>query len=1025
MDAGRRRRGSGRCLRSVPIEEGADKGLAVQSHSGGAQVRREGQSGGRGRAGDSWALDTGRKLSLGFGALLLILLVTALVVMGRLDRLEQHLREITAFAEPASAAAYEMEIGVAGIGLTVLRYLDTPTPELRERMASQQRDFHESRARHRRLAKASAKQETGARIARRFLDYAGAGLALMDGVDRRRRLAVELGRGFERAGQRVFGDLRTRLNGKGRGGAQKLEAATKLSSDLAEVGNWLGHYTRTLNPAYRTRLVAGTDELAAELARFEALPLTAQERLLAEQARRPLSALMAQVRELADLEQAERQRMGRFLDLRAELDAELRGETQLMAERDLLVAKDSAHGSLRVIRSTVFLLLAGGLLVGAATALAFGRGIVRAENDLKAERERLRVTLSSIGDGVIVTDRSACVTFLNPVARELTGWSPAAATGRPLREVFSVLDEQSRKPADDPVGNALRGGGAATLAHRTVLVARDGSERPIDDSAAPIRGPDGAVTGAVLVFRDVSERRRAERLVDEALRYAQGAVENLWVPLLVLDSSLRVMKASRSFCETFRVRRQDTEGRTLDELGEGQWDIPRLGVLLAQVLSHDADIRHFELEAEFRELGPRTLQLDASRFAASGGADDLILLVIEDITERRRLEQALQQRTRALEDADRRKDEFLAMLGHELRNPLAPVRNGLEILKSATLEPRAREECREMMERQVRHLTRLTDDLLDVSRITRGRIELRKERLDLRELVTSGLEAIVPERDPRLHGVRASLCAEEVPLVGDPLRLGQVLANLVNNAMQYRTEESAITVSVAIEKHMGVLRVCDQGIGLEAAMLPRIFEPFVQADSSLARSRGGLGIGLALVKSLVEMHGGTVSATSEGPGRGSEFTVQLPLAAGAEKEGALPAEEDARAGSPRRILVVEDNRDSAESLSMLLTLAGHEVRVAHDGATAIAAARDYRPQVILLDIGLPGMDGFEAARRLRAEPGLDGTLLVAMTGYGQAQDRRRSKAAGFDRHLTKPVEPGVLYGLLREPDGVKDPLGTD
>jgi PAS domain S-box-containing protein len=970
-------------------------------------------------------LDTGRKLSLGFGALLLILLVTALVVMGRLDRLEQRLREITAFAEPASAAAYEMEIGVAGIGLSVLRYLDTPTPELRERMASQEREFHESRARHGSLAKASEQKETGARIGRLFLDYAGAGLALMDGVDRRRRLAVDLGHGFERAGQRVFGELRSGITGKGRARAQKLEGATKLSSDLAEVGNWLGHYTRTLNPAHRTRMLAGTEELGAELTRFEALALTPQERLLAEQARRPLGDLMAQVRELADLEQAERQRLGRFLDLRAELDAALRGETQLMAERDLLVAKDSAHGSLRVIRSTVFLLLAGGLLVGAATALAFGRGIVRAENDLKAERERLRVTLSSIGDGVIVTDRLACVTFLNPIAQAVTGWSPADATGRPLREVFFILDEHSRKPADDPVGKALRGDVAATLAHRTVLVSRDGSERPIDDSAAPIRSPDGEVTGAVLVFRDISERRRTERLVDEALHYAQGAVENLWVPLLVLDSNLRVMKASRSFCETFRVRPQDTEGRTLDELGEGQWDIPRLGVLLAQVLSHDADVRHFELEAEFRELGPRTLQLDASRFAASGGADDLILLVIEDITERRRLEQALQQRTRALEDADRRKDEFLAMLGHELRNPLAPVRNCLEILKSETLDSRAREECREMMERQVRHLTRLTDDLLDVSRITRGRIELRKEPLDLRKLVTSGLEAIVPERDPPLHGVRASLCAEPVPLVGDPLRLGQVLANLVNNAMQYRTDKSDITVSVAIEEGMGVLRVRDHGIGVEAAMLPRIFEPFVQVDSSLARSRGGLGIGLALVKGLVEMHGGTVSASSEGPGRGSEFTVRLPLAARAEKAVAPPAAADARAGYPRRILVVEDNRDSAESLSMLLTLAGHEVRVAHDGASAIAAARDYRPQVILLDIGLPGMDGFEAARRLRGEPGLDGTLLVAMTGYGQAQDRQRSKSAGFDRHLTKPVEPGVLYGLLREPGGVKDPLGTD
>jgi two-component system CheB/CheR fusion protein len=549
--------------------------------------------------------------------------------------------------------------------------------------------------------------------------------------------------------------------------------------------------------------------------------------------------------------------------------------------------------------------------------------------------------------------------------------------------------------------------------------------RPIDDRASPILGPKGEVTGAVLVFRDVSDRRRAERVADEALRYAQGAVENLWVPLLVLDSHLRIKNASRSFYETFRVRPENTEGRTLEELGEGEWDVPRLGALLAQVLPENTDIRHFEVEVEFRDLGPRTLQLDASRFAASEGVEDLILLVIEDVTERRKLEVDVRERTRALEDADRRKDEFLAMLGHELRNPLAPVRNCLEILKSPTLDSAGREECREMMERQVRQLTRLTDDLLDVSRITRGRIALRRERLDLRALVKSGVEAIAPESEARRHVVHVSFCPEDVPILGDPLRLGQVVANLLNNAVRYSDDGGVLEVEVASREGRGVLRVRDRGIGVEAKMLPRIFEPFVQVDSSLARSRGGLGIGLALVKNLVEMHGGTVSASSPGPGLGSEFTVRLPLAAPEERAPAAPAErEEERQASARRILVVEDNRDSAESLSMLLTLAGHEVRVAHDGSTAIAVARDYRPRVVLLDIGLPGMDGFEVARSLRREPELDGALLVAMTGYGQAEDRQRSKEAGFDRHLTKPVEPAVLYGLLGELDGTaKAPPG--
>ena len=691
-------------------------------------------------------------------------------------------------------------------------------------------------------------------------------------------------------------------------------------------------------------------------------------------------------------------------------------------ERELLAATESTRSFLRVVRVTAFLLLAGGLLAGAATALALGRGILRAEKELKAERERLRVTLSSIGDGVIVADASGRVTFVNAVAHRLTGWTSQEAEGRPLGDVFRVVDEASRQPVDDPVVRVLRRDAGATRARHMLLVDREGRETPIDDSAAAMLDPGGAVCGAVLVFRDVSERRRSERLVAEALRYAQGAVENLWVPLLVLDPNLRVKNASRSFYETFRVRPEDTEGRTLDELGEGQWDVPRLGALLAEVLPRNTDIRHFEVEADFPGLGRRTMQLDASRFAGRQGADELILLAIEDITERRELELALQQRTKALEETDRRKDEFLAMLGHELRNPLAPLRNCLEILKSAALDASG-EECREMMERQVRHLTRLTDDLLDVSRITRGRIELRRTRVDLRDVVRSGVEAIAPRSEDRGLRTRVVLGEGEVPIDGDPLRLGQVVTNLLDNAVRYSEEGGSLTVSVTAEEGAGVLRVRDEGIGVEASMLTRIFEPFVQADSSLVRARGGLGIGLALVKSLVEMHGGRVSAASDGPGTGCELTVRLPLAAAAWRAAAGTVE-DASPGRARRVLVVEDNRDAAESLSLLLTLAGHEVRLAHDGSTAVKVASAYRPEVVLLDIGLPGMDGFHVARRLREEPGLDDAFLVAMTGYGQAEDRRRSQEAGFDRHLTKPVEPAVLRELLREFD-VEEPRRTD
>jgi signal transduction histidine kinase len=371
-----------------------------------------------------------------------------------------------------------------------------------------------------------------------------------------------------------------------------------------------------------------------------------------------------------------------------------------------------------------------------------------------------------------------------------------------------------------------------------------------------------------------------------------------------------------------------------------------------------------------------------------------------------------------LRETDRRKDEFLAMLAHELRNPLAPMRNALEIVRLRGLERRSTlRQSWDMIERQVEHLTRLVEDLLDVSRITRGKIALKKAPVEVAEVVRRAVETSRPLVEARHHHLDVKLPATPVYVLGDLTRLSQVLLNLLNNAAKYTDEGGELTLSVEVETASAdvVLRVRDTGMGIPPEMLPRIFDLFTQADRTLDRAQGGLGIGLTLVRRLVMMHGGSVAAFSQGPGKGSEFVVRLPQYRG----GAPPVHvADAESASAeivsRRILVVDDNQDSALSLAMLLRLSGNEVVTAHDGPTALALASGFRPELALLDIGLPGMDGYELARRLRELPGLTGLRLAALTGYGSDEDRRRSRTAGFNLHLVKPVEMEALQALLAD-----------
>ena len=370
------------------------------------------------------------------------------------------------------------------------------------------------------------------------------------------------------------------------------------------------------------------------------------------------------------------------------------------------------------------------------------------------------------------------------------------------------------------------------------------------------------------------------------------------------------------------------------------------------------------------------------------------------------------RRAEAMRDADQRKDEFLATLAHELRNPLAPLRNAIEILRMARVDPSMSHKALDMMDRQLRQMVRLVDDLLDVSRITTGKLAIRKSRIDLQSVVRDALETARPYVESRRHSLELSLPNQPVPVDGDATRLAQVISNLVHNAAKYTDPGGRVRLALAVEDGQAVVRVRDTGIGLEPAALHSIFDMFVQVDRSLERAQAGLGVGLTLAKRLVTLHGGTIAAESQGPGRGSEFIVRLPLATGDAAAAQPPEAAPAHGSQKRRILLADDNVDFAESLAAVLASHGHDVRVAHDGAEALAMAQRFNPQFAFLDIGMPKVHGYEVARRLREQASTAECVLVAVTGWGQEDDKRRARDAGFDRHLTKPVNPSDIEEIV-------------
>lgn len=892
---------------------------------------------------------------------------------------------------------------------------------------------------------------------------------------------------------------------------------------------------------------------------------------------------------------------------------------------------------------------------------------------LAEQRELLNATLTSIGDGVIATDAAGKITFLNDVAVKLTGWSQPDAAGVQLEKVFHIVNESTRMPVDNPAIRALEQGVVVGLANHTVLIARNGTERPIDDSAAPIL-TRGEVSGAVLVFRDITEKHEAalrlrsseeqHRTMLESITDSFFAVDRAWRFTYVnrqaesmlgrlrgeligqvvwnLFPGLQGSEFERAFhramdekagsmvsgfypdherwyeCRTFPA----ANGITIyvRDITEQKWaeaDVARMTSeserqrrIYETALANNADFNYiFDLEGRFTYVNPPLLSLwqktlseavgrnfhdldytpelatrlqrqiqevidtrqplrDETPYSGPGGggvyeyifvpvigaggkveavagstrdvtarktaeaererllreveterrrladvfqhapafmcvlrgpehvferandgykrlvggreligrtvgevlpevagqgflelldhvyrtgeayvgsevrveldpggggrpearfldfvyqplrdADGVVTGILVqgvDLTDRKQAERERETLLERLREQDKRKDEFLATLAHELRNPLAPVRNGVQILRNALPADPPLLRTVEMMERQVGQLVHLVDDLMDVSRVSRGKVILRRERVELREVVDSAVETTRHAIESAGHELQVRLPSARLAFDADKTRLVQVLANLLGNAAKYTPPNGRIEIAADREGAEAAIRVVDTGVGIPAEMLPNVFDMFTQVGTSLDRAQGGLGIGLTLVRRLVELHGGRVAAKSAGLGKGSEFTIRLPLA-GDPPEPSSPVTVAGPASSVGlKILIVDDNHDAADSLAMLMQLFGHEAEVVYDGISALHKLDTYIPKVIFLDIGLPGMNGYEVAKSVRSRADAPGIVIIALTGWGQEEDRRRTREAGFDHHLVKPVDLPAIEKLLKQ-----------
>ena len=693
--------------------------------------------------------------------------------------------------------------------------------------------------------------------------------------------------------------------------------------------------------------------------------------------------------------------------VRQAMDSMRDEETRLLAERQ--------RGAEAAVTEMTRAIVAG-LLVFIALITAFlllvqkdlvGRR--RAEATARETAERFRTTLASIGDAVLTTDAEGRVTFLNPVAERLTGWSSAEAAGHHEEEIFPIRNEKTRAKVESPTRRVLREGTIVGLANHTVLLSRDGREIPIADSGAPIRGTDGSLAGVVLVFRDVTELRDAERAVRRL-----AAIVSSGAFALIGETRDNVITDWNTGAEQlFGYTAEEMLGRKFFDLAPPGTVDPAPGLTSELVAGRAAG----DFEAVRRTKDGRWLEVVVTLSAIRDEEGDLIGVarLVRDVTERRRHGRELEQSRLRAEEASAAKDRFLAMLSHELRNPLTPVVASVHRLERRSDLPEGVPESLAMIRRNVELEARLIDDLLDLTRIAKGKIELDRAPVDLHELLGSVLQS--SRSDFFQHGlhVTTALLADEHCCDGDAARLQQVFLNLTRNAAKFTPPGGRVTIRSS-NPHAGRIRVvvADTGRGIRADRLPRIFEAFDQGDVTAARRAGGLGLGLAIARNLVELHGGTIAAASDGEGAGASFTVELATTPERPQRPAPAARDDERLAARGRLslLVVEDDPDTGAALRMLLEESGFDVRSAPNVASAIAAFRERPADVLVTDVGLPDGSGLDLLGALKPlQPRL---AAIVLSGYGMERDRERSRSLGFTEHFAKPVNPARLIAALDE-----------
>lgn len=599
--------------------------------------------------------------------------------------------------------------------------------------------------------------------------------------------------------------------------------------------------------------------------------------------------------------------------------------------------------------------------------------------------------LDTIEIPIVIIDRACKVVRFNRAAIDSLGASPSDV-GAAARAMCAVADGHDvEKICLQVMVDEVPSRFEMRNADRWFLV-----------RVAPSFAADRRVNGAVLTFTNITAFRASLGQAVYEREYTKTILNAVIDPLVVLDERMQVQTANRAFYDWFGISREQSQGTPLPTLGDQDWKTSSLWAALSATLGGNSGFQAIELERDFPGTGRRIVLLDARRLVRDSAA--LILLSFRDITSRKRAEASLRE-------VDRRKDEFLATLAHELRNPLAPIRQASAISRAATATAEQKRWSHQVIDRQVNHMGLLLDDLLDISRITRGTMSLRPQTTTLTSIIETAIETARPIIEAKQHTLSIEIADEPARFVADPLRLAQVLSNLLTNAAKYTDPGGAIRLRAACDSETVSFSVADNGIGIPPHAIAEVFAMFSQVKSAQDRSEGGLGIGLALAKGLIELHHGTLEVRSEGAGQGSEFTARLPR----EMPDASPTEVASVSTTPairRSVLIADDNKDAADSLAMLLRMEGHEVTVAYDGGQALSAIETLRPEVAVLDIGMPELDGYEVARKVRNSPASSSVTLVAVTGWGQALDKARATEAGFDHHFTKPIEVEVLARML-------------